>query len=190
MPAPRRALGRRGFAARRRHPRGAWRPTPCRRLRSALHGPWRGLEGALPGVRQSTWGVPPRSPAFFSCQTGRRGTHATAWGPQARGIWGCHPLPGSRQQAAGGTPCREAAQRTRQLGAMVAPLGGAIDSRCTTRARVELHAQAVVAFLGLRGFALGAALGDPGLYPLADGLVRLDQCLGLPLGLDLRLTGF
>ena len=124
MPAPRRALGRRGFAACRRPPRGAWHPTPCRRLRSALHGPWRGLEGALPGVRQSTWGVPPRSPAFFSCQTGRRGTHATAWGPQARGIWGCHPLPGSRQQAAGGTPCREAAQRTRQLGAMVAPLGG------------------------------------------------------------------
>lgn len=127
MPAPRRALGRRGFAACRRPPRGAWHPTPCRRLRSALHGPWRGLEGALPGVRQSTWGVPPRSPAFSSCQTGRRGTHATAWGPQARGIWGCHPLPGSRQQAAGGTPCREAAQRTRQLGAMVAPLGGAID---------------------------------------------------------------
>lgn len=127
MPAPRRALGRRGFAACRRPPRGAWHPTPCQRLRSALHGPWRGLEGALPGLRQSTWGVPPRSPAFSSCQTGRRGTHATAWGPQARGIWGCHPLPGSRQQAAGGTPCREAAQRTRQLGAMVAPLGGAID---------------------------------------------------------------
>ena len=135
MPAPRRALGRRGFAARRRHPRGAWRPTPCRRLRSALHGPWRGLEGALPGVRQSTWGVPPRSPAFFSCQTGRRGTHATAWGPQARGIWGCHPLPGSRQQAAGGTPCREAAQRTRQLGAMVAPPGGLLIPGRTTRAR-------------------------------------------------------
>ena len=66
-------------------------------------------------------------PCLFLSQTGRRGTHATAWGPQARGIWGCHPLPGSRQQAAGGTPCREAAQRTRQLGAMVAPLGGAID---------------------------------------------------------------
>ena len=127
MPAPRRALGRRGFAACRRPPRGAWHPTPCRRLRSALHGPWRGLEGALPGVRQSTWGVPPRSPAFLHAKQGRRGAHATAWGPQARGIWGCHPLPGSRQQAAGGTPCREAAQRTRQLGAMVAPLGGAID---------------------------------------------------------------
>ena len=100
-------------------------PLPKAQKRSAR--PLAGLEGALPGLRPSTWGVPPRSPAFPHAKQGRRGAHATAWGPQARGIWGCHPLPGSRQQAAGGTPCREAAQRTRQLGAMVAPLGGAID---------------------------------------------------------------
>ena len=126
MPAPRRALGRRGFAACRRPPRGAWHPTPCRRLRSALHGPWRGLEGALPGLRPSTWGVPPRSPAFPHAKQGRRGAHATAWGRRQGDLGVPPPARGAASGRRAGRPAEEAAQRARQLGAMVAP-SGAID---------------------------------------------------------------
>ena len=127
MPAPRRALGRRGFAACRRPPRGAWHPTPCRRLRSALHGPWRGLEGALPGVRQSTWGVPPRSPAFSHARQGGGGPTRRRGGrrPGGSGV-----SPPAREAASGqraGRPAEPAAQLSPAAGGHGRPLGEAID---------------------------------------------------------------